>query len=159
MIYSLIKLYINDQNLYCVFTIVLFSSGKLTGRAYLPNFTHNLFILKNVTSIMYHFHVWKIVIQYSAWHFSHTQMCMSRGGASSTPWHRCVPCVLPYTDAQGALLYHTHTHNIALLKNRSPFCIMVHNAGWWCTMLVDGAQHSSVPLQCLNITPTTPSPR
>ena len=25
--------------------------------------------------------------------------------------------------------------------HRSPLCTMVHNAGWWCTMQVDGAQH------------------
>ena len=32
-------------------------------------------------------------------------------------------------------------------KRRSPLWTMVHNAGRWCTMQVDGAQYSSVPLK------------
>ena len=41
-------------------------------------------------------------------------------------------------------------------QNSSHLCTMVHNAGQWCTMQVDGAQRSSVPLKwCTMLLPKT----
>ena len=101
----------------------------------------------------YHTLSWYLTNQFREVHCALPQSY--RAMLRATDLH-CAPttCVVHHGAQDTYVLWGSAKHFLTVavyiqvtLKNRSPLCTMVHNAGQWCTMQVDGAQRSSVPLK------------